>query len=350
MIDNRPKYLLDDPHYRIIPPLPLKVNHRTLPPLMRRSLVEVGGIQPITEETCAAAGGPLLDKPSPGEIDYHRRIGNAFQMVSIVLSLVPEGPFNKGVPARPFAVSLIPGSKRGKIDERTIDFVAAIDVDGWLRTEPTYLGFDPFKGTYSIYGALNIFLDQSPKDGFLDEIGLVVGQYFLATRFDREKILTSPVGLTSADAERRYQRHRQRILFTPFQRIETRRVWGAQSAIELFMIQALAQCGLTPDIQMLIFDDGSTFPSLYHLWSDVEFRHSDDLVTEADLYFPDERVAIFCDSHRHHRGAKRKQNDEAIDLRLSAVGIRSVRIPGKLIVSDLKAATDMVIKSLSKVA
>ena len=82
-------------------------------------------------------------------------------------------------------------------------------------------------------------------------------------------------------------------------RHEARRVWGAETPIELFVIQALAKEKLFPACQMLVMDDGATFPSLYHLWSDVEFRHSDGLVTEADLFFPAERVAVFCDGGHH---------------------------------------------------
>ena len=36
-------------------------------------------------------------------------------------------------------------------------------------------------------------------------------------------------------------------------------------------------------------------PSLYDLWNDdVEFRHTTGLISECDLFFPDEKVAVFC--------------------------------------------------------
>jgi very-short-patch-repair endonuclease len=84
-------------------------------------------------------------------------------------------------------------------------------------------------------------------------------------------------------------------------------------------------------------DDGATFPSLYHLWSDVEFRHSDGLVTEADLFFPDERIAVFCDGG-HHARAKQKGKDAAITEKLAALDIRSIRIPGDEIREHLPKA------------
>jgi very-short-patch-repair endonuclease len=92
---------------------------------------------------------------------------------------------------------------------------------------------------------------------------------------------------------------------------------------------------------MLIMDGGATFPSLYHLWQDIEFRHSTGLVTEADLYFPSQRVAIFCDGAHHSRG-KQKIKDAAIGARLEALGIRAVRISGREINSNLPRAVSRV--------
>lgn len=52
-------------------------------------------------------------------------------------------------------------------------------------------------------------------------------------------------------------------------------------------------------------NDGTVFPSFYHLWQDIEFRHSDALVSEVDLYFPDAKVAVFCDGAHHARGKQK---------------------------------------------
>jgi hypothetical protein len=137
------------------------------------------------------------------------------------------------------------------------------------------------------------------------------------------------------------------LFFTPFQNVEARKVWSAESPIELFLIQELARRGLFPQVQMLIMGDGSTFPSLYDLWKDIEFRHMPGLLTEADLFFPHQRVAVFCDSTRHHRGRKAREKDAAISERLRALSIASVRVPGGTIVRDLKAAADLVGSALS---
>jgi hypothetical protein len=144
----------------------------------------------------------------------------------------------------------------------------------------------------------------------------------------------------------RYEKHRNKLLFTPFKKVEARRIWGAETPIELFLIQALAKENVFPESQILIMQDGATFPSWYHLWSDIKFRHSDGLVTEADLYFASKRVAVFCDGG-HHSRAKQKAKDAAINAKLEAAGIRSVRIPSTEINFDLPKAVARVRDALA---
>jgi hypothetical protein len=152
--------------------------------------------------------------------------------------------------------------------------------------------------------------------------------------------------MPSDQMKARHEKHRRKLLFTPFKKVEARRVWGAETPIELFLIQALAKDTLFPENQMLIMEDGAIFPSLYHLWQDVEFRHSDGLITEADLYFPVKRVAVFCDGTHHSRG-KQKAKDAAINAKLEAVGIRAVRIPGSEIKFELDKAVARVKEALA---
>ena len=71
----------------------------------------------------------------------------------------------------------------------------------------------------------------------------------------------------------------------------------------------------------------------------AEYRQSPGLITETDMYFPSKKIAVFCDYAKHHGGAGGAK-DEAINARLHAV---PVRVSGKMIVSDLEAATDLVI-------
>lgn len=341
MIENRPASLLADPAYGILPKLPLALDWSSVPELIRVATLDLGGIQPVTEAMAKAAGGTLHDKPSEGEIELFRKRRTNFQLVSLVLSCVPAGEVDGVLQVRPFAMTLIPASKRDKVQESTIDLVAKLDVDGWLAAEPMYAGYDPFSGGWSLFGNLPGYMD-GERNGYLDEIGLVVDQFFLATELaEDDEILTMDVKMPSEQMKTRYEKHRRKLFFTPFKQVEARRVWGAETPIELFVIQALAKEKLFPASQMLIMSDGATFPSWYHLWNDVEFRHSDGLVTEADLFFPDQRVAVFCDGG-HHVRARQKAKDAAIVEKLAALGIRAVRIPGDEIRTDLPKAITRV--------
>jgi hypothetical protein len=168
------------------------------------------------------------------------------------------------------------------------------------------------------------YLDGQRK-GFLDEIGFVSDQFFLAAeRPEDDAVLMMDPRMPTKQMKARYEKHRAKLLFTPFKKVEARRVWGAETPIELFLIQALAKENLFPLCQMLIMDDGAVFPSWYHLWQDIEFRHTSGLVTEADLYFPEQRVAVFCDGTHHARG-KQKVKDAAINAKLEAKGIKAAR-------------------------
>ncbi|WP_210184844.1 hypothetical protein [Bradyrhizobium icense] len=60
-------------------------------------------------------------------------------------------------------------------------------------------------------------------------------------------------------------------------------------------------------------------------------------MTEADLFFPDERIAMFCDGG-HQARAKQKAKDAVITDKPAALGIRAVRIPSDEIREDLPNA------------
>jgi hypothetical protein len=344
MIYNRPAKLLADPAYRTLPKLPYELDWTSIPELIRVATLDLGGIQPVTKQMMAAAGGVIHDKPSEAEIELFRKRGTAFQLISVVLSVVAAGEIDGVLQIRPFAITLIPASKRGEVDQRTIDLVAALDLSRLLEVEPIYSGYDPFSGEWSLYGNLPGYLD-GQGEGFLDEIGLVLDQFFLATEIGDDEILTMDLRMPSEQMTARYVKHRKKLFFTPFQKVEARRVWGAETAIELFVIQALAKEKLFPQSQILIMNDGATFPSLYHLWQDSEFRQSAELVAEVDLYFPKERVAVFCDGGNHAREKKRAK-DSTINAKLEALGIKPVRISGREIKRDLEKAVSRVKEAL----
>lgn len=343
MIENRPKHLLAQEDYKRLPIKPFAVDFESLPKLVRQALGPLGGIQPVTGEMAKVADDRLRDMPSNGEIELFKEKGTVFQMISLVLNIahLKEGD---GTPvATPYSLSLMPASKRGAVDERNIDVVAKLDVRKALKEfEPCYAGFDPFTGDFGLYGPLSLFIGEKPFDCFLDELGIVIGQFFLAKSYDPADVLEVPIGFSNERAEEKYRKHRAKLLYTPFTEIKPRRIWGAQSPIELFLFQELLRRDLAPLLQVLVFDNGAIHPSLYDLWRDVDFRYIPGMISEPDMYFPDEKLAVFCDSGRYHRGNKAEAKDTAIDEKLARIGISSVRVPGKLIVDDVKAAGDLV--------
>ena len=346
MIKNRPAFLVNDKAYQTLPKEPFEIDWRSIPDLIQVTILGLGGIQPLTHSMAAAAGGSVYDQPSDGEIALFRERGTKFQMISVVLSCVAAGKDNNRQTIRPFAVTLIPASKRGGVEECSVDWIANINTDKMRKAGLIYIGYNPFSGKWSLYGNIPGYLD-GQREGYFDEVGIVIDQFFLATQTPQdEEILTMDIRMPTAQMQHRYEKHRQKLFFTPFEKVEARRVWGAETPIELFLLQALAPEGLFPECQVLIMDDGATFPSLYHLWHDIEFRHSDGLVTEVDLYFPENRVAVFCDGG-HHSRAKVRIRDAEIDTKLKSLGIHPVRITGDEIRHNLPAAIEEIKTALS---
>jgi hypothetical protein len=345
MIKDRPAHLLADKDYTTCPKLPYRLDWGPVPDLIQRSIADLGGVQPITGAMVKAAGGTLKDKPSAGELAFFREQGFEFQMVSVVVNLIRTGVDDGIVRGTPFAITLIPAQKRGAVTLCPVESVEKLDLTRITQeTDPVYKGYDPFTGDWGMYGLGAPGLIGG--NGFLDEVGLVIDAFYLATTFDPEDVLAPDIGLPKGKAFEKYAKRRRDLLFRPFKKPEARRIWGAESPIELFLLQELARHGHHPAIQMLILADGGLFPSWYHLWQDMEFRHSPDLVTEADLFFPEQRVAVFCDG-AHHLRRKQRERDDAINEKLRELSITSVRISGREIVHDLAAAGQKVLQAIS---
>lgn len=240
MIKNRPAALLANASYRRLPKWPYSVDWTSIPELIRISMLDLGGIQPITKGMGDVAGGILRDKPSDGEVELFRKRGTTFQLISVVLSCIASREIGDTHEVRPFSVTLIPASKRGVVQHCSIDLVAALDLVNAQQEQSIYTGFDPFTGEWGLYGTSPVLLE-TKRNGFLDEIGVVVDQFFLQTQVSEDdEVLMMDLRMPSDKMRDRYERHRRKLLFAPFKRVEARRVWGAQTPIELFLVQALA--------------------------------------------------------------------------------------------------------------
>ncbi|NML08034.1 hypothetical protein [Sphingomonas sp. G-3-2-10] len=261
-------------------------------------------------------------------------------MISVIASTIAVEQSDGVSTVTPFALSLLPASKRGKVSTVTVDFIAAMaGGDKWREAEPGYACYDPFSGEWGMLRSTRAgrqhghAFPRRDRDPHRD--------VFLATTFDPDDVAMFDIGMPTEKLTQKYRRKRMDLMFRPFGRIGCRRIGGTETPIELFLMQELARHGLFGVPPMLVMEDGGLFPSWYHLWQDLEFRDAPGLISEVDLYFADERVAVFCDG-AHHRQAKRRAKDEAIDAKLAALGIRAVRVSSTLINSDLGAAAAAV--------
>jgi hypothetical protein len=344
MFDNRPAYLTADPAYGRLPATPLALDLDPVPDWIKLSLLHLGGIQPVTGTMAAAAGGRLQDAPSEAEIEMFRAAGTRFQILMVVISVAAFRTIDEVSVGTPYAVSLVPADKRGVVSEVDIDYVRQIDLEAYREArQPVFLNLNPFTGAWGLWG--DAALLDPPRAGWPDGVGLVTDMYYLQRNFDPDDVLMVDLGVPLGRASRRYRRHRSRKLYTPFEELQARRIWGADSPIELFLLQGLLREGLSPQLQMLLYDDGSAYPSFYDLMA-AELAEEPGLITEADMYFPEPRVAVFCDSRQHHRGQRAVERDAAIDVRLRAIGVTPVRVSGRTIVQDLGAAVRSVLDAV----
>lgn len=345
MIDRRPKRL-EDYKERLMLPRPFKLSWEWIPELVRASLMPLLGVQPVTRTMFEVAGGTLHTAPTDGEVEYFRRKQTQFQMIQIVLSLAWWDEQDGVVSAVPYAISILPASKRGKVATVGIDYIAALGgapVDE--GTEQVYGGFDPFRGSWSIATIGGDYIAFNKGKMFLDEVGIVIDRYFLALEYDHDEVLEIDQFILDESSKRSYRRNRIKKLFTPFKLVEARRIWGIDTPIELFILQELLYRKFRPACQYLIYPNGGFFPSLYDVYADVEFRRGMNILSEVDFFFPDQRLAVFCDGATHLR-AKQIVKDGRIIEQLAGLGIKSVRLSSRLINDDLKTAGDRVVDAL----
>lgn len=326
----------------LVPPHPFAAAWESIPEVVRVSMMPLSGIQPITTDMFAVAGKVLRTKPSDEEIELFREKGAKFQMISLVLTMAFWEEVNDQITGIPCSIHALPSIKRGKVQFCGIDTVAAIaDVGDSTRIENVFADFDPFSGHYSMSILGGDYVNWSRQKRPLTNIGFVLERYFLAEHFDKENV-TEFDGFIPEAHRKAYKRNRIKKLFTPFRKWESRHIWGVESDIERFLFQELLSRGLRPQLQWIIYKSGQYYQSLYDVYKDIDFRHGAETLTEADLFFPEEMVAVFCDGSRHHKRRKDREKDERINAALLDIGITPVRVSGREIREDLKAAGDKV--------
>ncbi len=307
-------------------------------------MLTLDGIQPITTSRALATDGITSSIPSDEEIAYYRQRNSEFQLVFVVASALWSGRTIDGSSiVKPFAFNLIPSTKRGAVSVSSLDFVTTVGLGNPMLSEDcVYTQYNPFSGAWGLFSDSGLLLGDGPKQGFMDEVGLVTDHYFIEIGHDKEEVCAPNFGISDNDLFKKYCKHRAKLLFSPFRNPGARRMWGVESPIEMFILQSLSKHIKNIEIQSLIYEDGLRQPSIYDLWSTLTKTEIKSLITEADFFLPDHNIAIFCDGS-HHGRKRQREKDLAIDKKLSGLGILPVRVSGKEIIKNIDRATEKIL-------
>lgn len=348
LIKNRPKELLENDFYTRLPKAPTEFNYKSLPSYLNVDLMTLTGIMPKTRDLVSKTQFGFFSQPSEKEVEYYRQRNSRFQIISVVANIHSFKKVNDNLySAYPYSLSLIAGQKREKPDECSIELLNKLNLEEISQRKQVYTDFSPFKPVDTGFYADSSFLfGGNDIEHYTDTVGFVLETYFLPTDVDLEDVpMPGPQNLDPITDDK-FRKYRVKRYFKAFSDVKPRKIWGCDSPIELFLIQGLAKRNLFPVIQTLIFKNGKIFDNFFEMIKEGTFVKGDELITEVDLYFPEKKLAIFCDSKQFHRGAKNKEKDTLIDNQLAELGIRTLRIPSKLIIEKLNNAVQLVFDSL----
>jgi len=348
LINSRPKVLLDTEFYTELPSVPFRFDYSKLPSFLNIDLLQLFGIMPKTKELIKNSQQGFFINPSAKEVEYYRKKETKFQIINVVANVHTFKLEGDTAIAYPYSLSLIAGQKRGKPDTCSIDFLDKIGLDKINFSENCYTDYSPFLPVEEgFYAPIGMFFGKNSKvKSYTDTIGFILETFFLPTDTELDKALISGPHEFDQKIIDKYNKYRIKRYFKPFTDVRPRRIWGCDSPIELFLIQALAQRGVFPTIQTLIFKNGEVHDNFFEMIASKTFIKGDELLTEADLYFPDKKIALFCDSTKHHRTSKAKLKDENISNELNSLGIKSLRIQGREIVHDLENTVERILEEI----
>lgn len=346
-ISNRPQKLYEIPYYKNLPDLPIQIDIAGVTGgFLNADILDLCGVQPMEEAHLDTYGKFITMNPSKGSLELYKQRGDSFQGVQVIINAYGFRENDGVIQGKPYNISIFPMSKRGELSVISTEFIEKIDLEDLDKVPKHYRGFNPFLGAYGFY----VFNHTDYTGIESDMIGFVQNIYFLSDKFNFHHIVSPIMPLidTSTQVKNDYKRYRKDWYFKKFTKIKPRKIWGCDSPIELFLLQAMDSLDLTPEIQTIITNDGLTFPSLHKLWENARSRKRLNMITEADFYFPEEKLAIFCDSKQHHASQESIDKDKRIDSELSVLGIKSLRVLGTDIVSDPIACAEKIKEFLGK--
>lgn len=330
-IENRPEELFKLPNYGCLPTGVFQIDlASSIGEFLANDLFDLDGNQPIEGEVIKLTNGLIEVNPSAEAIEFYRKRGDTFQMINVVVCCYAFEERNGQLFGLPYHISLRPAQKRGTPSSVEVDWIKNMDLERILESRPYYMGFNPFSNAFGLYCVGSMPIN---KQMCSDVMGFVYNTYFLASKYEKNDVTDLGMCMDLLGENKSllsdYRKFRFSRYFKPFENIEPIKIWGCDSPIELFLLQAMHSLGLRPIIQTHILSDGSTFPTLQAMWEDGKRTKTlSKTITEADFYFENHKVAVFCDSVQHHSTEDAIAKDAAIDEKLKQADIRSIRISG----------------------
>lgn len=353
MIENRPAYLEKNiKYYKGFPRNKnMDINHLDLPPLLNLDLHTLNGILPLTKSRFDFIGkngnvdgqeSTVIEvNPSEVEYKYYEEKGiKEFQAVQLVFNcFLYEDQSDGSIIGQPYSFSLHPMTKNNKIDTWNIELLKNFDLRKLCQEGGyVYSDFNPFAGWYDGFVSHYSVFQEIEHKGYTDCVGLMWGMYFLAPEFDKKEVVMMEHKDYSAQLNAKYRKYKTSLYYKPFENTNPRRIWGCDSPIELFLLQAMYLEGLRPEIQMCVYRDGTIIPNYYQMQESGIWIGQDKLITAADFYFPNEKLAIFCDGSEFHDIVK----DQVITEKLKGFGIDSLRFSGKEISENIESVISRI--------
>jgi len=349
-IENRPKELFELPYYQELPELPVRIDIAgSIGKFLESDLFDLDGVQPLESRHMKANDRLLHVNPSEKSIEMYKKEGVNFQLVFVVINAYGFEEVDGILVGKPYNISLQPASKRGELSVTSPEWIEKIDLEEQNQVPKIYRGFNPFTGAYGLH-----MMGHTDYTGIeSDMIGFVVGTYALAMPFKHNEVLCPPVPesvLHNKQVRQDYEKYRKNWYFKPFKKVKPKRIWGCDSPIELFLLQAMDSINLYPELQTIICEDGFTVPGFHKLWENDKSRRRLKTITDADYYFPTKKLAVFCDSIAFHSSPEAIVKDKKIDEKLSKIGITSMRLCGRDIAESPIACAKRISEKLSKMA
>ncbi|TBL75830.1 hypothetical protein EYY94_07740 [Obesumbacterium proteus] len=344
LIENRPPELYDLPMYKGFTDKPFQIDiQSSIGDFLMYDIFDLDGIQPVESKHLSANNGIIRVNPSEESIRLYLESKTKFQFVNVIVNAYDFKEKDGIVYGRPYNISIKPMEKNGQPQVVGVDYIKNIDLEALDQGRMVYHGFNPFTSSYGLFSMGDVPIDEALES---DMIGFVFNTYALATVIDYRDITLPYVPSKNKRVVKDYFDYRKKRYFKKFNNNKPRKIWGCDSPIELFLLQALASRGLYPEMQTIFCRDGTIFPHFHTLWENNKARRNIDMITEADFYFPEKQLAIFCDSEAHHSAPLSREKDARISRELEVLGIKSLRIRGREIADSPFTCADKILSYL----